>query len=58
MRFNFQLFDIYKHDSDCWGMNILTFGMLGKSLFGFNSDEDGCYLSLAWTAELKIARNK
>ena len=52
--FSFQLFDIYKHDSDCWGTSLLTFGLLGKSLFGFNADEDGWYIDLFWFIEFKV----
>jgi len=52
--FNLELFDIYKYDSDCWGINLLTFGLMGKSLFGFNADEVGWYVELFWCIEWKV----
>ncbi len=54
INFSLKLFDIYKYDSDCWGVNLLTFGIVERSLFGFNADEDGWYLSLIWTQEWKV----
>lgn len=54
IKVNLELFDIYRFDKDCWGINILTCGLLSRSLFGFNSDEDGLYLNLLWVLEMKI----
>lgn len=52
--FSFELFGFYKHDSDCWGINLLTIGLMGKSLFGFNTDEDGWYVDILWFIEFKV----
>jgi hypothetical protein len=49
-----ELFKVYKHDEDCWGMNILSCGMMDRALFGFHSDEDGWYLNIFWFCEWKI----
>ena len=53
-RFRFEFFGFYKYDSECWGVNLLSFGVMDKSLFGFNSDEDGWYLELFWLIDCKI----
>ena len=54
IKINLELFEIYRFDKDCFGINIFTCGLLDRSLFGFNSDEDGYYLNLFWFIEIKI----
>lgn len=51
---NLELFNIYKYDSECWGIGFLTCGLMERSLFSFHSDEDGWYLNLFWFIDFKI----
>ena len=57
-QFNFSFFNIYKYDSDCWGLNLLTIGMNDRSLIGLNADEDGTYLTLFWLIEIAFMYGK
>lgn len=51
---NLELFNFYKYDAECWGFNLLTCGLLDRSFFSLNSDEDGWYLSFFWICDWKI----